>query len=744
MADTKVTDLTTASSVAATDHLYGVVGGNSRKVPVSLLATAADVSSVAARSVGFIAPPTLTSKLARVLKMELFRSVNGVPLVLPALLTIRECDRDLTSGGRFRFRLASFDGTSTYAELIRERGNGSYMPGAQSGQTWVTLEAANTSLGFAAGTALGRVLIDFGANDTFGTYFTTMAYSVGGIVPSVQQGGARFENDAAEVVNDTLARSANYKIPFSDKITSTAIRKLVRGIWLYGADPTHEYVVSVCTAVTFTTPLTRFDMTIRDITAGADVCTVRKQVSSQPGFGPFIATLPSKMKLTDSSITPKTKAYAVAEFDWTAVSDWFAIGGATVVAAGISPECVYSDEDIADYLDSDHWHEAIKVGTGQTYTTLRAAVESTYTTLTGSLEVNGAPLCDRACYHHRVLIDMVDDATYNATLLKIPDYVELRGNGVGRTFIMRENTNADEVLAAHLNTKMRDLTIISETPSEYCIHSDDFNRNVGGGVNQNVRIRQSFKRMRLVGGVGHNGWLFGCGNSSGEHFLFEDVAGEHLDSTATLPAFGFHNTGPTLGNPSLNVGVKPSVIEMRGCSSPDQLGVYLMTLEPAGISVLSLKDCEFNRIDHEVASGEVAGTGAARIQWDITGRYDGPFNSIDGGGDSYTLEWLPSATPKRRARNSTGASIPKGRFIKFTGANTVALCGVGEKPDGWTHKAIADGADGYVVLTKRIGTAYIEDAATSTGEWGLAANGLLDYGATVKRGSTIGGIVTVW
>lgn len=47
MADTKVTDLTTASSVAPTDHLYGVVGGNSRKVPVSLLATATEVAKSA-------------------------------------------------------------------------------------------------------------------------------------------------------------------------------------------------------------------------------------------------------------------------------------------------------------------------------------------------------------------------------------------------------------------------------------------------------------------------------------------------------------------------------------------------------------------------------------------------------------------------------------------------------------------------------------------------------------------------
>lgn len=45
MADTKVTDLTAAGSVAATDHLYGVVGGNSRKIPVSLFAQSSDLAS---------------------------------------------------------------------------------------------------------------------------------------------------------------------------------------------------------------------------------------------------------------------------------------------------------------------------------------------------------------------------------------------------------------------------------------------------------------------------------------------------------------------------------------------------------------------------------------------------------------------------------------------------------------------------------------------------------------------------
>ncbi|MDF1747171.1 MAG: hypothetical protein P1V19_25990, partial [Gimesia sp.] len=108
------------------------------------------------------------------------------------------------------------------------------------------------------------------------------------------------------------------------------------------------------------------------------------------------------------------------------------------------------------------------------------------------------------------------------------------------------------------------------------------------------------------------------------------------------------------------------------------------------------------------------------------------------------LEWAPDAVPKRRMNNNTGSTIPKGRFVKFTGAGTIALCGTNEKPDGWTHRDILNGDDGYVILTKRIADDYIENASGSTGKWGITASGKLDYSATTKQGLTTGGIVTVY
>ena len=699
------------------------------------------VEAVAARAAGFINPPSASDPLYRVHRIEIYKSINGVSVDLPALFAVRECGRDLTLGGRFRLRMASFDGVSTYGDLIRERGNGTYLAGAQSGLTWVDIEASTTTLGFAVGTLLGRALVDFGVDDTFGTYAGTIAYSVGGIYPDLQQTGKRFQNDVTEIVGTTLARSKDQKLPFSDDLTAVNIRNLVRSIRLYNADKSKQYSMSVCTIESFATPLTRFRVTVRNITDGVDVCTVSKSVSSQPGFAAFVATLQNVVKLTSNGLGTDTGIYAVVELDFDAVSDFFSYGATTVAGAGLSPQIIYDDGDISDYLESDHVHETIRCGVGETYTTLRAAVESTYSWVTGAAEVGGSPICDRASYHHRVLIKMIDDTQFEATLLKIPEWVELAGNGYDRTTVVRENTNADEVLTMHLCGKMRDFSIISQTPSEYCIHSDDFNRNADGGDLQNRFIRQSFKRMRLRGLAGHDGVLFGGGLSAGQHILMDDVIAGHDDAAVGFAGFFWHNTGPTVSVPSITIGVKPSLVEMRGCSSPNRLSVYIQTLEPAGISTLSLRDCNFARIDHAVATGEVAGSGQDRIQWDIVGNYDGPWMNIDAAADAFTLEWVPSATPKRQVFNDTGAVIPKGRFVKFTGATTVAPCGPGEPFDGWTHAAIGIGASGYVILTDEITDDYIESAVGVSGDWGIAAGGLIDYAAAIKLGRAAGGVV---
>ncbi|MCH9655608.1 MAG: hypothetical protein K0U86_09645 [Planctomycetes bacterium] len=627
------------------------------------------------------------------------------------------------------------------------------------------------------------------------------------------------------------------QVPFADKMDNGIMRDLVKELHLYGADPTHEYIISTFSTQQFALPLTRVVIEIQDITDNVVVCGFRSQTMDASTVAAFVATLPDTIKLTDVALASKTKMYAVMTVDWSAATDANR-SYTTVAQAGIHASRIMSDEMIADYLDRDSWHQVIRCGAGETYTTLKAAVEATYSPLTGSATINGSPICEFAHYHNRVLIDIVDDGDFKATGLYLPDWVDVRGNGRDRTFIRRENTDPEPLIEQRTSGKFIDCTLVSETANEYCIHSDDFNRNSTGDKNQNVRLRQSYKRLRLQGGTGHNGWLFGNGMSSGQVIEFEDVVGEHLDASATEPAFGFHNTGPTLRNPMLKVSYKSAQVTMRGCSSPDQVGIEISTLEPSAICHLTLIDSDFNLIKHETSSGNEVLSDLARdrVAWQIGGRHDGPWINVDpvgqivlkttagqipsgtasalifgamdelGRGEKWIkdatdydlgsrlgdcssvnkmltigsqtciftadetrksnavliseinasitshpvsevdlqLEWAPDAVPKRRMNNNTGSTIPKGRFVKFTGAGTIALCGTNEKPDGWTHRDILNGDDGYVILTKRIADDYIENASGSTGKWGITASGKLDYSATTKQGLTTGGIVTVY
>lgn len=827
-----------STKLATTEFVQQEIGSNS---------SATDIAEVRSIFTGFITPPAIDHPLNRIISIALFKSSLGVTVDLPDQITVREIARD--NADRFRFHLAAFDGVSTYDVITTEDNSntGSLNVSGFTGQKWLKILASGTSLGLADNAEVGRVLIDFKNGDTFGTYTSTYDHSVGGLYLSRLKIDERLQNDIQEIATEVISRSPGAQIPFADEVTgSDVLRSVIRDVKIYGADPTHQYVISTFVVEQFGSPtnLTRFRFQIDDITDDVTACSMRYQEGSGTvTFADFIDVIPDRIKLTDFLLATndKTGIYAVAEIDWSKLTDYFSdLGGSTVAEAGLHKSTVYSDEMISDYLDGDHWHQVIRCGADETYTTLRAAVEATYSPLTGSTLVEGSPICEFSHYHNRVLIDIVDDGDFQATGLFIPDFVEVRGNGADRTFIRRENTDAEPLVEQRSTGKFFDCTMISETPSEYCLHPDDFNRHVEGGKSQNIRKRNSYKRMRLIGGVGHNGWLFGHGVSSGEHNIFEDIHVEHMDPSATEPGFGFHNSGPTLSTPEIDISYKPATVEMRGCSSVDQTAVELSTLEPSAKCSLILTSCSLaGLIKVETSSGAevVSDLASERNAWRIGGFHDGPwlridpvgenvlktaagqtpsgdaaaviFGSVDdlGRGDKWvgadgslydlgerlgdcssvnkTLtidgqshvftedetsktnatiiseinasltnspvsivdiqdEWVPDAAPKRRMNNNTGSIIEKGRLVKFTSASTFAYCAAGEKPDGWTHRDVLNGDDGYVILTKRIADDYITNADTSTGEWGISTDGQLDYAAGTKLGRTIGGITEIY
>lgn len=550
-------------------------------------------------------------------------------------------------GTRLNLTIAQADdesGTSVASVALFSLGSGA---DAYTGHQELILDPVSGS-GISA-----AAVIDFSDSSSFAIYApgSPEGYEIRVLSKEVIQNNQAGEAVAQEQILSTLNNQsvAGWKIPFVDTILNDYLIKAVRSIWLYGADPANQYIVSAFNFEQFAgIPLTRAIIDIKDLTNDVVVCRYRYQVGTAPSIADFLLEMPTTIKLNDELLSPKTQVYAVMEIDREAITAYATENPTTRVQGGIHESRVMSDDRIADYLDRDFWHETIPVGAGQTYTTLRGALEGLYRD--GSI---GDFTCDRSHYHNRILIDLIDDGEYNATLLTIPEFVEVRGNGRDRTFIRKENNDPDALLEAHLDTKFFDCTIVSETGNgssgsgEYCIHSDDFNNRVIGGKAQNRRLRQKFKRLRLVGGDDQDTWLYGSGISSGQTMRFEDVILEHRNSSPTFAALGIHNTGPTLSVPDLTVSEKPAFLELVGVRSLDMSSValYLQSLHTSAKCCATLIDCDFSMVVQEIASGGevITDRAADRFQWDIGGVHSGPIRQSDPDG-AFVLATAAGAT----------------------------------------------------------------------------------------------------
>lgn len=422
--------------------------------------------------------------------------------------------------------------------------------------------------------------------------------------------------------------------PFADTLNNTFLRKIMRDVHLYGADTSHTYIISTLEIANY-----RCKFIVRDITAGVDVCELAVTRSI-----PDYTTLPRWWKAYQGALATDSAMYCVVDFDWTqAVPGLY--NYTTVAESGIHPDNVFSDEMIADYLYKDQWHEIIPVGVGQTYTTINAALAS----LVDEASVELIQGCGRSCYHHQILIDLVDAAIYPVKNANFPEFVSLRGRGRDKTFINSLDTSHYALLQMHRDTKFIDCTITSDTGDgvayygEYCVHSDDVNYK--SITQKNRRLRQLVKRVTLNGGPNQSQWLWGCGISGGETIRFEDVTGGHQNMASTSPTFGFHNTSLSGTRPSY----LPSIVEMLGCRSTDERGgaVGVISLGAGNRSVLSLLgNNQFSLVYQAVTDG-IADKAADRYEWEIGGTYDGPIVQNDG--DMVVLKTTAGLTPSGTA-----------------------------------------------------------------------------------------------
>ncbi|CAN7167675.1 hypothetical protein [Brevundimonas sp. LjRoot202] len=816
------------------------------------LVTAADAAKTAAEnardiavsSVANVYPyrtlPMASSPLLKVLRTEIYDSLNGVAITLPANFQVREIARDATSGGRFRLRYASYDGVSTYTPILREQGNGTYLPmnvGTWTGLVWINLYTLDTSLGVPAGTIVGRALVDFGTGATFGTYTSTYTYAQGGLYADRSQISPILENDIGEVIRTKALLAPGALKPFADgTVLTDALRLRVREIFVFNTIEGNE--ISLPTVVIDVNGLKkRLRLEVRDNVLGKVICSDTRSSADGATVAEFVAALPEWIVLTDFQVASADKRSATAHIrlDLTGITDVLSNIGATT--AVIHQDNIFTADRQGDYLSDHRAETVVKVGVGQAYTTVDAAQAAIYSSALADTNVNGLPVSDAASYQRRVRIFLTDEAEYlvSGDKTKLADFVELDGvPGATLKCLAPATSGAIDAIGTH---KLRNVKIKSGSPLKYALHMDESQQSVRD-AGQFARRRKLIDGLSLENPEGSTTQVLGGGISSWEEWIINGLSAVNLNPAATAAAIGIHNSGIRAVVPTSRASLYGASVLFMGASSPNILGLDLYSIAEGPINTANLVGCGFRsiRIGCNIADADAPARAADRYVWNAVGRHDAPiyfsddqtqpvlqttagqtpsgdaaaliFGVVDelGRGDQWiktgtirslgarlgdcssvskTLtigaqshvfntnltavanttiiaainasitthpvsevdiqsEYIAPCTPQARMTNGSGVTIPKGRFVKRTGASTVALAQPGDAIYGWTWRDILNGNVGVIATTRSIHQSYIENAASASGQWGLAADGELDFAAVSKVGVVAGSIVDVW
>lgn len=437
--------------------------------------------------------------------------------------------------------------------------------------------------------------------------------------------------DGITFVNgNTVSYAANYlgKYPFVPSAVNP-YRYIMKNIQMFGAlDKSHQYALTRFTLEVYST-FSRMGITIRDLTSNVDVCQTAPFIKDSEGnpvtsVEGLIENLPNEIFLSASTASVHTYALLSidkSKIDYSTFPHDFTVQHNSYSERGIHPDAVHPPMDCCNYIEDNNYQELITVGpvgTGAMFTSLRAAIESLYvdkTPETGTVYPMPKNFhCARASYSRKIRVQL-SGGTFSATSLWIPPWVEIVGEGADRTFIVRENLNPYPVLQVPLQSKVRNLTIQSDS-NHYCIHSDMGQTNDPDRDN----VQQLFKNVVLIGGSTQNAWLFGCGVIGGEHIVFDGVSAWHTrpPDASSDAAFGFHNT---------EAARVPSSIVLRGCNSKDFTKKSL-TLASNGNHpcTCTIENSDFHCVFYQNSINWVTENAYDMISWDIRGDYDGPID----------------------------------------------------------------------------------------------------------------------
>jgi len=427
---------------------------------------------------------------------------------------------------------------------------------------------------------------------------------------------------------------------------------------------------------------------------------------------------------------------AILELDWSVLTGTIDGPFSNMTRGGIHADCLHSFASCRWWAENPIWHDRVYIGPSRTYTTLAAAIAAQ----------------TRPCHPYYSVLFVLDENTTDyvtTATTSLPNFTGLQGPGMYAVAGLINSSTAatHNTLDRNNSSHVFDLRITSDTgdgspgSGEYCVHQDPVNNYIYGSDagGQTWGVLGGMKNVLLAGGVNNDAPLFGSGFNSGMIEIWDNVQQTSLHPTRSTAAYFTHDTKPEPSSGGIYLAnsrhLLPAIWTMRNCSSP-AIGYPAVQLASLGSGAevpfgLVLDNCDFNLITQTLSAGSVHA-------WRASGVHDGAI-LLTGGTPPY-----PDMGKLRSVTNSTGSSIPAGRAVKYSGARTVALCGAGEKPDGWTVAEIANGAIGDINTARRIATAYLDGATASTGDWGLNASGQIDYAAATKLGRTMNGVVTIW
>jgi hypothetical protein len=185
---------------------------------------AASAAANAAKLSPFITLPASSSALNRLVRIEIYKYIGIVALTVPARIGVRDFARDAVSGGRFRLRLASFDGVSTYVEVAKESTSAFIAPTGFVGEVSFPIYASTTAFGVPVNTIIGVAYVDFTDGSTFGTYAANnITWAAGGLIRHRLTPSAAFDASVTGVVvtNDSVSYTARSTAPFVTLPTSS-------------------------------------------------------------------------------------------------------------------------------------------------------------------------------------------------------------------------------------------------------------------------------------------------------------------------------------------------------------------------------------------------------------------------------------------------------------------------------------------------------------------------------------------